>query len=369
MPAAVHTGCSHRRATRSTVWTTLLVLALWAATPSAGWAHDPAEEMATAATRLLASLPAEQQALAVFPLADSERTNWHFIPDFAIEPRHGRAGLRLDAMSDASQLYTHGLLNAALSHRGYLTATSIMALEKVLAELEQDAEKRDPGRYYLCIFGTPAATGTWAWRFEGHHMSLNITIRDGKMFSVTPTFFGSNPGEVRQGAHEGMQVLAPFEQLAFDLLATLTPAQTKLAVVSPAAPKEVLTSDQPQVDRQTLLPQVGLPSTEMTPAQQKLLLTLVQTYAAAYRPEILAKTTHAQQLDDPSGWTFAWYGATAKGGGHYYRIQSATFVLEFANVQNNANHIHAVWRDFDGDFGRDLLGEHFREGHEGTAKP
>jgi hypothetical protein len=56
--------------------------------------------------------------------------------------------------------------------------------------------------------------------------------------------------------------------------------------------------------------------------------------------------------------TFAWAGGPDRSARHYYRIQGPTFLIEYDNAQNDGNHIHSVWRDFDGDFGRDILREH-----------
>ncbi len=332
---------------------------------SSAKAHDLAEAMAAAANIFVASLSDSQQAAAMFDFGDRERENWHFVPDGNINNGNGRNGLRLDTTGEATQLYAHALLNSALSHRGYLTATSIMALEQVLAELEGNAERRDPGRYYISIFGEPTASGTWAWRCEGHHLSINVTIKSGKMLAVTPTFFGTNPGRVQQGPHSGMEVLGELEQMAFALAGSLTAEQRSIAVVSDRAIGELVTNDNRAVDRKTLLPAQGIAGSALDDQQQQKLIQLVEQYTGWYRPEIVEKTSHAAELREVADWHFAWFGSTDPGKPHYFRVQSASFVLECANVQNNANHVHAVWRDFDGDFGRDLLGEHYRDEHAG----
>ncbi len=326
-------------------------------------AHDPAAAMASAAKSFVASLSDAQQAEAVFEFSDRERVNWHFVPDGNVNQGNGRNGLRLDTTGEATQLYAHGLLNSALSHRGYLTATSIMALEQVLAELEKNAERRDPGRYYISIFGQPTPHGTWAWRCEGHHLSINVTIKEGKMMAVTPTFFGTNPGKVQHGPHTGMEVLGELEQMAFALVDSLNAEQRSAAVVSSQAIGEIVTNDNSLVDRKTLLPAQGIAGSKLTPEQQQILVKLVEQYTGWYRAEVVEKTTHAAELRRADEWHFAWFGSSEPGKPHYFRVQSASFVLECANVQNNANHVHAVWRDFDGDFGRDLLGEHYRDDH------
>src|SRR6266699_7313694 len=155
------------------------------------WAHPAAdsqgvvEEMAAAANNFLATLTTEQAAKATYALNDNERFNWHFIP-------RERKGLPLKEMTPEQKHLAHALLSTALSHRGYLKASTIMSLEQVLRDLEQGkGPTRDPELYFVTIFGKPGARGTWGWRVEGHHLALNFMLVDGKEVSVTPSFLGS----------------------------------------------------------------------------------------------------------------------------------------------------------------------------------
>lgn len=74
---------------------------------------------------------------------------------------------------------------------------------------------------------------------------------------------------------------------------------------------------------------------------------------------------------------FGWAGSVKPGEAHYYRIQGKTFLIEYDHSQNpandttqlNPNHIHSVWRDFNGDFGRDWLGEHYKNVPHNSTKP
>ncbi len=313
---------------------------------------DPAAtDMAEAATRFLASLDDAQTKQAALPFDGPERENWHFVP-------MERAGLPLDQMKPHQQPLAMGLLATALSHRGFLKATTIMSLEQVLADIEKAPDKRNPAKYYFAIFGLPGDKNAWGWRVEGHHLSLNLTVRDAQVVSASPTFFGANPAEVRDGPRRGLRVLASEEDLARDLVQAVIAAGRKEVTFTDRVPAEILTS----ADRQAKqLDPVGVLFTDLAPAQQTALRLLVATYAERLRPELAA---HDLARIAAASWDklrFGWAGGTAVGQACYYRVQGPTFLIEAVNTQNNANHIHTVWRDFAGDFGRDRLGEHYRE--------
>src|SRR6266540_3283220 len=192
-----------------------------------------ADEMAAAANNLLATLTPEQAAKATYALEDNERFNWHFIP-------RERKGLPLKEMLPEQKHLAHALLSTALSHRGYLKASTIMSLEQVLRDVEQGkGPTRDPELYFLTIFGKPDPKGTWGWRLEGHHLSLNFLLVDGKEIAVTPSFLGSNPGEIREGPRKGLRVLGAEEDLARQLVRSLKDAQKKVAIYTNTAPREI----------------------------------------------------------------------------------------------------------------------------------
>ncbi|MCA9016570.1 MAG: DUF3500 domain-containing protein, partial [Planctomycetaceae bacterium] len=255
-------------------------------------------EMAAVAKRFLASLTEEQRKQATFALDDKERTNWHFIPDFAIKPASVRNGLPMTKMTPQQRIFAVTLPSTALSHRGYLEMMSIRALEQVLFELE-GKDYRNPELYYVSIFGKPDSKGTWGWRFEGHHLSVNLTIVDGKKFSVTPSFFGSNPATVKQGPLKGVEVLKEEQQLALDLVKSFNPDQLAIATIDTSALdqkllaksviKEVLTTDDPEVDK-GLITHKGIQYADLDPQQQKTLLKLVNAYLQRFRPELLKGT-------------------------------------------------------------------------------
>jgi hypothetical protein len=314
----------------------------------------PAATTSTAAAeRFLATLEPAQKAKAALPFTSEERENFRYTP-------RDRAGLPLKDMTDAQRETAMQLLDSALSEKGKLKATQIMSLESILAEMEKDPVKRDSGRYFFAVFGTPGDPKGWGWRAEGHHLSVNLTFVDGKGISVTPSFMGSNPGEVREGPKKGLRVLAAEEDLARTLTLTLLAAGKKDVIFSDKPPAEILSFENRKA---TALEPVGVISSDLTGIQRSALLTLLSEYTGRYRPEISATDMAKIKAAGIEKIRFGWAGGTKPGEAYYYRIQGPTFLMEAANTQNNANHVHATWRSFDGDFGRDLLGEHFQGDH------
>ncbi|MFO1499245.1 MAG: DUF3500 domain-containing protein [Verrucomicrobiota bacterium] len=316
-------------------------------------AHSPAEELSDAATRFLVSLSPEQKAKVSFNFDEDERKNWHFIP-------RPRKGLPLKELTPAQRHLASGLLATGLSQRGYVKATTIMSLEDILKELEQGkGPVRDPELYFLSIFGTPGPQKTWGWRLEGHHLSLNFTI-SGDQVEAAPTFFGSNPAEVRTGPRQGLRVLAAEEDLARALVQALDADQRKVAIYTNTAPADVITG----ADRKArLLNPEGLSATRMTSAQTNMLWAVVREYVYRTRPDVADKDLQQIVSAGLDKVSFAWAGSIERGEPHYYRVQGPTFLLEYDNTQNNANHVHASWRDLPGDFGEDLLRQHYDQAH------
>jgi len=331
----------------------LIVLHLACLTGTLALANPPAEEMAAAANKFLASLDARQKAKATFDFKGDERLNWHFIPK-------ERKGLTIKEMTSDQRKLAHALLASGLSQQGYAKATNIMSLEPILFELEGAARKfpRDPELYHFFVFGKPGPKDTWGWRLEGHHVSVNFTIVDGEFVAGTPSFFGSNPGEVRQGPRSGLRILAGEEDLGRQFVKSLSDEQKKTAIFESTAPKEIITEAKRKVQP---LETTGIPVSKLSSEQSELLLKLIKEYVYRVRPEVAAEDLSKIEKAGVDKIYFAWAGGTERGEGHYYRVQGPTFLLEYDNTQNNNNHIHAVWRDFAGDFGEDLLLKHYRE--------
>ena len=321
-------------------------------------AHTASRELSEAALAFLATLPEDLARRATYGVKDAERENWHFVPK-------QRNGLALKEMTPLQREKALALLRAGLSDRGHLQVEAIMALERVLFELEGTA-RRDAGLYTVTVFGTPSPDGIWGWRFEGHHLSVNFTLVGSTHVSTTPSFFGSNPAEVRSGPKKGQRALAELEDLGRDVLNGLDPSQRALAVTSDRAPNDILTSNQARV---VLEAPKGVPYARMNAAQQERLQALVRAYVQRHREDLAQVDL---QKIAAAGWDrvhFCWAGGLEKGAPHYYRVQGPTFVIEYDNVQNGANHVHAVWRDPEADFGRDLLKEHYARDHAAVSRP
>ena len=320
-------------------------------------AHDAALEMALAANNFLAALTAEQKSKATIDFKDAERTNWHFIP-------RARKGLAIKEMTFEQRLLAQALLATGLSHRGYTKAVSIMSLEAILAELERPrggGANRDPELYFVTLFGKPGGGEPWAWRFEGHHLALNFTVPGNSVPAMTPSFFGSNPGEVREGPRAGTRVLSGEEELGRQLVKSLNDEQRKTAIIQAEAPKDIINVP----GRADTKPE-GLPQNKMSPEQTALLTRLIKEYLGRHRPDVAAEEWARIEKSGIGNIHFAWAGGLQKGEPHYYRVQSGKFVLEYDNTQNGANHVHSVWRDFDRDFAGDLLKAHYQQAHAGN---
>lgn len=333
------------------------------------WAHDPVVDMTENAQRILALLDDAQRARCVQPMEGGGREQFNFVPDRFIEPGQKRNGLPISAMSSQQRLLTHALLTTALSDQGYRRAVSIMALEQVLHELENSNPIRDPDLYYLSIYGQPEPGGTWGWRFEGHHLSLNFSIHDGKRVALTPAFFGTNPAQVRHGALTGLRVLSQEEDLAREFVTSLSAAQQAKAIVATEVPADILTTNQTEVAASLFAAEAGIAYEELLPEQQRRLLGIIQQYASSFQTPLIDQVSERKPLTDGPGLRFVWIGSTEVGAAHYYRIVSPAYAFEYDNTQNDANHIHAVWRDFAGDFGRDLLRSHYQQQHAPVRQP
>lgn len=311
------------------------------------------KQMSLQATAFLSSLSEEQRGKAVMTFEAPERTDWHFIP------KATRKGLQVREMSEEQRKKAHDLLAACLSKVGYGKAVKIMELENLLKELEKGktgTPLRDPERYYFTVFGKPADDGKWAVSIEGHHMSLNFVVEKGSITSFSPLALCANPATVMSDAlpsiKKGLRLLASEEQLAFDLLGSLSAEQKKKAIIADKALTEVRAPGEPQP------PQTapdGIAGKELNEQQRGQLKQLVSAYLANVPQDVADQ--RLKVID--AGWDsvhFAWAGAEQPGVGHYYKVQGDTFLIEFVNTQpdaagNIANHIHAVWRSMEGDFG------------------
>ena len=320
-------------------------------------ARETAKRMAESAARFLDRLTPQQRAVAVINFSDAEeRTNWHYIP-------RPRRGLAIKEMDESQRQLALDLVATGLSAATQKRTRTIMDLETILGEMEGPGgiHARDPELYFVSVFGEVGEDEPWGWRFEGHHVSLNNTIVAGCLASAAPNFLGANPAEVRHGEHSGLRALKAEEEVARGLIFDLDEEQERIAIVSNQAPDDIITRNEPFIREVPEPP--GLAGAAMTPSQQQTLRELVAVYVQRL-PEVVAEVETARLVSaDMARVHFAWAGEKERGKAHYYRLQGPTFLAEYDNTQNEANHIHAVWRDLTRDFGEDLLKAHYQNGH------
>jgi hypothetical protein len=325
--------------------------------PVAVLGQPKTNDLSAPATAFLKSLDVKQLEKAHFQMTDSSRFNWHFVPPTQAK----RDGLPLVEMTPAQQEKCMALLRTFLSEQGYSKATRIMSLEEVLKVLEPDNPSRIPGNYFVSIYGDPATDKVWAWKFSGHHLALNYTIVNGRM-AFAPFFFGSNPDIVKEGPRKGEQVLKDEEDLGFKLVNGMDADQLNKTMIAMVAFNDIQTSNAPHAPA---LKDEGIDGNALHPDQLLILKQLIQTYLSSMVPWLAEARMKRIMDEDLRKVRFAWAGGRVAGEGHYYRVQGKSFLIEFDNTQTNANHIHSVWRDMkDGDYGIDLIKEHYREAHK-----
>ena len=367
---------------------------------------DLATQMGDAALALLHSLDDRQHPVAVWPFDDHlERTRWFYTPT-----DHG--GLAISAMDAAQQRLTHRLVATGLSHAGYVTVATIMGLENVLDQLEgwstswDRPRGRDPGLYYVRIFGDPAGTQPWAWRFGGHHVSVNHVIVDGAVVGSTPNFLGADPASSPLLGPHLLRPLAGAEDIGRELVRSLSDHQLSQARLSMVAPIDLVSVNRSvygQGDGDLPLPLAdiwrgrfegkmadrvaqiqadleesaglmpahleavrlttvakGIGADQLTSSQRSILRSLLDVYVHRL-PDALADTEAAKYANETGLDTvnFAWAGGLEPGEGHYYRVQGADLLVEYDNSQRGANHVHSVWRSPQSDFGGDALRTHY----------
>jgi Protein of unknown function (DUF3500) len=368
--------------------------------------RQTATKMAEAAQAWLERLDDEQRPTAQWAgpadaAAEAERRRWFYTPT-----DHG--GLTLHQQRPAQQRAAMTLVAAGLSAAGYVTVATIMGLENVLDQVEGftarfDRERgRDPGLYYLRVFGTPGDTGAWGYRFGGHHVSLSNLVVDGELVATTPCFMGADPAVSPLLGGALNRPLGRVEDLARDLVRSLPPDLARQAVLLPKAPSDLVTGnraaigegdqviplagiwrdkrfpdDTEQERLQALSDSIddtagytdtdhnvlaysaapkGVPGSELGGGQRGLLRSLLGTYFGRVPGSVSPLAAYDDAALDAV--FFAWAGPLEPGAPHYYRLQGPRLLIEWDNTQRDANHAHSVWRDPESDFGLDVLARH-----------
>jgi hypothetical protein len=317
-----------------------------------------ARQMAQAANRFLEALGAKQVKAARYAFDDDRRFVWDYRPPEVTR----RNGLRLINMTRDQQALAMRLLDTGLSARGADQARRIMAQETILREVERaegdvNFYVRDPEAYAFAIFGEPGGTAPWAWQVGGHHIGLHFTLVGDGLIGAVPLFLGSRPAVM----HDGTRILAEEEELPRALLRSLDSGQRAEAIVSATAPDDLLSDRFRYANPFT--PPSGLAFAQMSGEQRDQLVRVVRHHIERATDEVSGTEWRAIEDGGLDAITFAWAGGEESGQGHYYAIKGPTFLVEYDNTQQGANHIHSVWRDFTNDWGGDLLAAHYRAAH------
>nr|WP_185734699.1 DUF3500 domain-containing protein [Micromonospora globispora] len=314
--------------------------------------EDPVpEQMRAAAGALLAALDEPARQHARHPFDDDATRRWL---EYRPRPRPGACLAELDV---AARKAAHRLLATALSPPAYAQAMAIIALEEVLDRAEGWRRGRHSGDYWVAVFGDPARDDRWAWRIEGHHLSVSMTVVDDQV-SPAPIFFGANPATVRHAGRPVSRPLGVEEDLAHELLDALGPAGRAAAIVADDAPVDIISATRPAApDR---IEPLGVPRDRLTPTGRALLDQLVALYLDRLPPELAAR--EAGRLDGGE-LHFAWAGPTRRGQRHYYRVQGDDLLIEYDNTTEDGNHAHTVLRRPASDFGADVLAAHHADAH------
>jgi hypothetical protein len=305
-----------------------------------------AGKMKAAADKFVAALTPEVKQKAVFAFNDPHRAKWYFTPQQDKQKNYTRKGARLEEMTAPQKAAAVALLKTGLSEKGFEQATGIMGLENLLGELEgpKGAMTRNPGWYFVSVFGEPSPTGKWGWRFEGHHLSVNYTLDKGEVVSATPLLFGVNPAEVKDGSKKGLRITPEIEDQARALIKSLSGDQRKVA----EQPKEFgeIKEGQPAAD---VGKPVGVTADKLNAEQRATLTKLLRAYTDRMPADLGAAEQKRADNTPAEKLSFAYWGSPEPGKPYTYRVYAPEFVVEFLNVQadsakNPANHIHSAWR-------------------------
>jgi hypothetical protein len=307
----------------------------------------------------LGTLDAGQRSKASFAFDTSERFNWGFVPG-------DRSGLSLGEMSEPQRVAALELVRVALSDRGAAEVRAVIDLEPILGELERSGGRgnwmrRESGRYWFAVYGDTSGAEPWAWRVEGHHVSVRSTVIEGRLSGVTPSFLGANPATIPSGPRAGQRTLGGEESLARALVVGLSPGEREIAIVDPVAPPDIVSG----TGRRARLDAVpmGIRRGQLGEASREALDNVIRHYFGRVPSDVAEAAWGRLERDGLDELSFAWAGSDRPGLGHYYAIQGPALLIEYDNTQNGANHIHSVWRDQVNDWGDDLLAAHYGAAH------
>jgi hypothetical protein len=303
-----------------------------------------AYDLARTAEELITSIEKQKDAPLTYSFEDPSRENWHFFPNWS-----GRTGVPLYRLSKEQRLLVKKMVELLLSEDGFLEYENLRLIHGIRKDL--NVPDNPMHRYSISIFGKPSIKSSWGWRLEGHHLSLNCTLVDGHAFSITPSFWGASPVRISNGKYAGMELFKQEQELSLELVNSLSASQKQQAKVDSDNGPDAVS----RISREKYENMAGIPFLDLTEDQQRILEQIVLLFAEKYRPEIAEQINNRKEIYDPSTLRFS-YIFSSRGYVAYFCIITCEYLIEFDN--QGGNHIHAVWRDFDGDLGRDLLSEH-----------
>ncbi|NQW16029.1 MAG: DUF3500 domain-containing protein [Chloroflexi bacterium] len=319
--------------------------------------HAPAAatRMSAAAQKFLEALSSGQREMATFDFSGDERYVWNYTPV-------DRNGLMIMDMDDAQRQIAFDLMATGLSKSGNDTAHQIITIEKELGESEAAENSdspwtRSPERYWFSVFGEPGGDAPWGWRVGGHHVCLHYTIVDGRLVTPNPLFFGANPAQIRHGEREGLRTLPAEEDIARSIVTGFNADHRSIAIVDGDTPQDILTKSYRTADPAAT--PAGLAYSQMDADSREQLVKLMRHYVNRASDDLAANSWGKIESAGFDDVTFAWAGPDTPGQGHYYAIKGKAFLIEYDNTQNGANHIHSVFRDYENDWGEDVLAAHY----------
>ena len=306
----------------------------------------PADELLDRVRALLAALEPDKRKAASFGWNGPEWRGWNY---FGVAG-YVKPGLRLEQMNAAQKEAAWQALAAVWSPAGVAKAKNVMLLQDILAASGNGAGQRSSQRFSLSVFGTPAATGAWGFRCEGHHLTQSVAVRDGRIVSVTPFSFSALPNRVQSGTHAGLNTLKDEEGLGRRLLGDLMPRLQARARIGDTTLYNILS----YAGRERAnVKKVGVAASELNAAQRDLLWQLIEVYTVAHLPAAVAASQRTRvRSGDADAVHFAWYGPNTPEKAFGYRIIADGFVIEMASVDPEAQHLHTVYHDLGNVLGR-----------------
>ena len=306
----------------------------------------PAGDLLASVNKFVASLDPAKRKAASFAWNGSEWRNWNY---FGVSG-YAKPGLRLEQMDAAQKSAAWDALSTVWSPAGVTKAKNVMLLQDILAARGDGAGQRSSQRFSLAVFGTPAETGAWGFRCEGHHLTQSVAVRDNRIVSVTPFSFSSLPNRVTSGPHAGLNTLKDEEGIARRLFADLGPQLQRKARIGNSTPYNILSYAGRE---RSNAKKVGLPASALSSAQRDLLWKLIEIYSIDHLPPALTDAQRARvQSGDREAVHFAWYGPNTAEKAFGYRVIGDGFVIEMASVDDAAQHLHTIYNDLGNVLGR-----------------